>query len=221
MSLSKLEEIRCPCGEIFEAELWNAINIEENPDLKDSILAGEVNVVCCPACNQIFYAEHFILYHDPENELLAFVYPASFADKFSYWQENMDRDFQRAMEEFLPEERLIYKPILLFGLDELVEIIRSEDEELDERSILEYIAKEVGFSLINLHPYEARKRKLPRILPKLPVKNGTIRDEVLAGLRLLLQYNFNLTKYKQALDIIENDINWTIENTNLQKSAKR
>ena len=75
MSTAKLEQIRCPCGEGFEADLYNSINAEDDPDLKESLVCGEINVVCCPKCSQIFYAEHFVLYHDPSVELIAFVYP--------------------------------------------------------------------------------------------------------------------------------------------------
>ncbi len=220
MSLSKLEEIRCPCGEAFEAELWNAINALEDPELKEALVGGEINVVCCPSCNQIFYAEHFILYQDPSSELLAFVYPSSFADKADYWEARMADDFQRAMEEIAPDEKLCYKPILLFGLDALVEIIHADDAEVDEVAIVEYLAQELGLSLISLHPSLARPRKLPKLLPRLPVKSGNIREEIIAGLKKVLHRNQHLEIYKRLLDSIESDKGWTLEKK-LIKSSKR
>ncbi len=220
MSLSKLEEIRCPCGEVFEAELWNAINSSEDPELKDALLNGEINVVCCPACGEIFYAEHFLLYHDADSELLAFVYPSSFAPHASYWAGKMEDDFRRAMEEMTQETKITYKPILLFGLDSLVSLIHEDEEESDEVTILEYIAKDLELSLVHLHPALARPHQLLRVLPRLPRKKGALRDEVIDGLRRLLEYNKNLSRYRKLLGDIENDSHWTLDNT-IVKAGKK
>jgi hypothetical protein len=210
MSFAKLEEITCPCGETFEAELWNAINVGEDPDLKEAILSGEVNVVCCPSCGQIFYAEHFILYQDGASELLAFVYPTSFSQQASYCATKMKEDFERAMKEFLPEQRMNYQPILIFGLETLVGMIR-EEEELNEVSILEYSAKDLGLSLLRLHPSLARKRQLPRILPLLKEHNQTPRQDLIGGLKRLIDFNPHLTHFKNILQSVEHNEQWKLD----------
>jgi hypothetical protein len=211
MSLSKLEEIVCPCGETFEAELWNAINPEEDPELKEVLLSGEVNIVCCPACGQIFYAEHFILYHDVPNEVLAFVYPTSFAQQATICAEKMNEDFQRAMGGLEQEKKLTYKPILLFGLDSLVDMIKVEEAISDEVSILQYSADELGISLLRMAPHAAREKQLPRVLPYVRDNDGDLREEIMLGLRKLLDYNENLSYYRALLESIESNVNWTLD----------
>jgi hypothetical protein len=211
MSTAKLEEICCPCGEIFEAELWNSIDVKRNPELKEMLIAGEINVVCCPACHEIFYAEHFILYHDPDDELLAFVYPLSFANQYSYWKQKMNEDFSKAMDAFPEEEKINYEPVLLFGLNSLVQIINRDTEEKDEVAILRHMAEELGLSTINLKPSLTRMKNMPRLLPRIKHKGKTERKDILAGLKKLLGHNKNLTLYRDLCDEIEKNKDWGLE----------
>ena len=211
MSLSSHEEIRCPCGEIFEAEIWNSINAVEDPELKDAILNGEINIVSCPKCGQIFHAEHFVLYHDTEKELLAFVYPASFVQDEEHWRNKMEEDFKKATVEIMPEGMISYKPILLFGLDSLVELIRDEQEQEDENSILEYFAESYGLTILTLKPYFARVNKIPKVLPVLKANDSDRRSEIIEGLKVLLRHNNLLSHYSTFLQTIEADANWQMD----------
>ena len=211
MSFAKLEEIKCQCGEVFEAELWNAINVVEDPELKDALLCGEINIVCCPACGQILYGDHFILYHDPKSELIAFVYPISFAEQKAHWEAKMKDDFVQATKDLIADEVINYEPILLFGLDALTDIVRTEEEDLDEISILEYCAKDLGLTLIHLKPSLSRPLHIPMVLPKLPSKGDGIRKEILAGLDVLLKYNDRLTCFDRIRHLIEHNKNWHLD----------
>lgn len=211
MSFSKLEEIKCQCGEVFEAELWNAINVVEDPELKDALLAGEINIVCCPACGQILYAEHFILYHDPRHELIAFVYPLSFADRKEHWERKMREDFEQATKDLLAEEVITYEPVLLFGLDALYDIVRTEEEDLDEIAILEYCAKDLGLSLIHLKPSLSRPLHIPMVIPRKHIKGAMPREEILAGLDVLLEYNERLTCFDRLRHLIEHNKDWELD----------
>ena len=55
MSILSNCEIKCNCGETFEAEVWKAVNVFDDPDLKDVILSGRFNTVECPHCKKVFY----------------------------------------------------------------------------------------------------------------------------------------------------------------------
>ena len=221
MSLSKLEVVKCPCGETFEAELWNSINVNQDPELKEALLAGEINVVCCPGCHEIFYAEHFILYQDSLSELLAFVYPLSFSEQRAYWTSRMNEDFQKAVGAFDEDKRIDYKPVILFGLDELVEIINTEEELNDEISILKYIAQDLGISTMMLHPSLARPRNVPKVIPRVKIKDGCMREEIIGGINKLLSHNRNLIHYKKLLESIEKDRKWSLDKSLIKEPAKK
>ena len=210
MSLSKLEEVKCPCGEVFEAELWNSIDPIKNPELKEQLICGEINVVSCPLCKQIFYAEHFVLYVDTQNELIAFVYPVSFSEKRDFWNSKMETDFKKVMEGFAENDRLHYEPVLLFGLDALVNLINEFDQIEDESTVLKYTAPDLGLSVIYLHPYHARLNNLPNILPVLKDGSKDLRQEVLKGLERFIKHNEKLACYNRLYELITADKSWSL-----------
>ena len=217
MSMQKLEKIICPCGREFEAELWNAINVTEDTDLKDLAIAGEVNVVCCPECGTIFYAEHFLLYQDNDNEILAFVYPREFEKEAGHWHKKMEIDFKHAMSALETDKRLKYKPLLIFGMDFLVELIRNDEDENDEVSILNYVHKEIGVRLIQLHPSLTRELQLVKLLPYVPAAGAPLREQVLAGLEKLIAYNPHLVKYRENFGQIKSNKNWALDASAIKK----
>ncbi|MEI8217981.1 MAG: CpXC domain-containing protein [Elusimicrobiota bacterium] len=210
MSSRNLEQIECACGEQFEAELWTSISVMEDPELKESLDAGEINVVCCPACSKIFYVEHFLLYHDSKNELLAFVYPPSFVDQKKQLTQKMNTDIDNALVGLDADQKFSYRPILVFGLDALIEIIHADDQWEDELAILEFLSEELHFSVISLHPAQARRNDLPRLLPSVPVAGGNRRASVLAGLELLLGHNELLSHFRAIRDRIIKHTDWTL-----------
>jgi hypothetical protein len=219
--MSKLEEIACPCGEVFEAELWNSIDASSDPELKEALVSGEINVVCCPRCREIFHAEHFVLYHDSQNGILAFVYPSGFVAQKEHWRKKMAADFKRAVDGLPPGQSIDYEPVLLFGLDDLVELIREDDEANDESKILEYIAEDIGVGIVYLDPCKARAKKMPKIIPHSGKSADISRAEVLGGLKFLLQENPNLEYYRKLCDRVENDRAWCLDKKLIKNTKKK
>ncbi len=167
MSFTQLEELKCPsCGEFFVAELWGTVNVMTDPDLKEALLGGVLNVQSCPKCGHIFYAERFILYHDPSTELMAFVYPQSFSpglDEVSRreeWYNRMMKDFTDAQSDINNDEKIPYKPELFFGLDSLCRLIRAEEELKDEEEVVDYECRARKIKVLKLSPSKARQRKV-------------------------------------------------------------
>lgn len=93
MSLQTLKEIKCACGDTFETEIYQSVSVGEDPELKDLILGGEFNMVECPHCHQVIYAENFVLYHDHAQELMAFVYPYAMKENQGPMAEQMKATF--------------------------------------------------------------------------------------------------------------------------------
>ncbi len=63
------------CGEEFKGTIWTAIHAAADPELKQLLLGGELNILFCPKCSHTFFYEHFLLYQDPRIKLVAYVYP--------------------------------------------------------------------------------------------------------------------------------------------------
>ena len=69
-------DISCPnCGHEYKGVVWTAIHSAQDPELKDLLLGGEINLLMCPDCAHVAFQDHFILYQDPAAELIAYIYP--------------------------------------------------------------------------------------------------------------------------------------------------
>lgn len=204
MSVLVTRDITCPyCQHPNETEVWSSINVREDPELKDVLLGGELNMTECEACHEIFYAENFLLYHDPDDQLMAFVYPVENAADRAVWEEKTTLDYA-ASQATVPEgEGLRYPPLSLFGLDDLVRLVERDDEIKLQGEIVETLAKQGAFSIRTLSPVDARAGEWPRVLPVSGDSGGSDRDRVLAGLHALKAVNDRLFIYTRLLERLE------------------
>lgn len=112
----------CPAGHQFQASVYRSANVTKAPELRAEILSGGFNQTRCPICAVASYADVPFLYHDMATALRVWVYP------------ERDRPAEEAILEkirkaaaiantILPTDRS--GPELVFGLDELRDLIRA------------------------------------------------------------------------------------------------
>jgi len=201
MSVKQKHEITCRCGFTLEAELWDGINVQEQPELKELLLDGELNIVICPRCDEMFYAEHFLIYFDPSEELLAFVFPEARKREKEKCSKEMREKFENIKLES-GSYGMDYEPMVLFGLESLMEFLVKQDENELEIQVVEKLAKELGFGIARLRPSIARLYGIPKVLPcRSSQTNGSV-DDIYAGLKDLTRKNRRLKFYSHALDRI-------------------
>jgi len=198
MSSTLTQDVRCACGEEFEANLWSSLNAKEAPALKEELLSGQLNVVPCPRCKSFVYAERFFLYHDPDAELMVFVYPADHAAAADRWREKTKDDYAAAQSALPPEERFPYAPFPLFGMDQLVELLQKEENRNDEAHIAEALAPTLGIEIRRLKPAAARAQDLPPVLPLSGA--GSVGDRLRQGAARLVEANDRLAAYAALRD---------------------
>lgn len=63
------------CGEKHGIEVWNRINVGENPELKEKVKNGSLFVWECPHCGKANLAQFQTLYHDPDERLMIWLMP--------------------------------------------------------------------------------------------------------------------------------------------------
>jgi len=203
MSFLLETELTCPaCKLPTQAEVWSIVSVREDPELKDLLLGGELNMVECHACKEIFYADHVLIYHDPDRELMAFVYPLSYADDRARWEDKSKRDFEELRKMGHEENVLRYEALVLFGLDELLKIVEKDEEEIIQSEVLEALAKAHQIPLFLLQSAPARKMGLPGVLPYDPDVALSKVESVIEGLKKLEKINDCLFVYRQALKIL-------------------
>ncbi len=206
MSILSNCEIKCSCGETFEAELWKAINVFDDPDLKEVLLSGRFNTVECPKCHKVFYHEHFFMYQDLQNELIAYVYPKEDEKSAKSLRKKMLSDFASLSKDIEELAEIDFEPVIYFGVEDLINTIKNEDYIKDEIDILNFIAKRIELDLIKIKPSKARNLCILHTIPKSKKSSGDIKKDIISGLEQLLKYNPNLVEYESFLARIKQNI---------------
>jgi len=69
-------QVNCPnCGTPFTTEVHQIIDVGRQPELKQMLLSGQLNVAVCPSCGAGGQLTTVLLYHDPEHELFMLYMP--------------------------------------------------------------------------------------------------------------------------------------------------
>lgn len=203
MSYLSEKEMECPaCKFPNQVEVWSIINAAEDPELRDLLLGGELNMVECQSCKHVFHAEFFLLYHDPASELMAFVYPEAWKSAKAQWEEKTRRDFEEMQLQADDKHKVPYPPLTLFGFDELVAIVSWDEEVSVQGEIVKVLSDQNGLKLLQLSPAAARQKHLPMLLPYVAAPMP-IHEAVLKALALLQRLNDRLFVYTEAYNRLQ------------------
>lgn len=70
-------QIKCPnCGTPYAVDVQQVIDVGREPQLKEMLLAGQLNFAVCPTCGAGGQLTTPILYHDPKHELFMMYVPS-------------------------------------------------------------------------------------------------------------------------------------------------
>jgi len=137
MSLAKTYPIRCPqCEHTQNVELYDSINVAQEPELKTALLENRLNRVECESCDNSFRVDKPVLYHDADRNILIHWMPDT-----SCSRDDILDEFDDAMEELrsaLPDESEPPRVRLVFTRVELVELMFIIEAGMEER-VVEHI----------------------------------------------------------------------------------
>lgn len=130
MSQVNTYNIECPqCGSPQDVALYDSMNVEESPELKDALMSNQLNAITCAHCAFSFRVDKALLYNDPRKNVMV------------YWIPYQRKTFQYTMQELtelfppglgIPDIHWVNKRT------ELIERIFLLEAGLNER-IIEYI----------------------------------------------------------------------------------
>ena len=87
MSTSSLHSFRCPtCGTAFDVQRYDMVNVKENPELKASVINGDIFLQECPRCGRSHLVGGPLVYLDPDEMVLLMLSdkPLSMTDTGGY-----------------------------------------------------------------------------------------------------------------------------------------
>ena len=155
----------CPNGcEPFEAEFWTLIRADQDLELKEALLGGELNLVSCPHCGEYFYHDKHVIYFDPPAEILAFVAPSSEKQTFAEVRKKMQKDFE-LLKANLASMNIDYDPVYISGLEDLKLMLDAEEVLSLQSEVIAAQSAQHGFKIAAIKPSSARAKGYPLYIP--------------------------------------------------------
>ena len=97
-------QINCPnCGTPFSAQVYNIVDAQRTPELKEMLLAGALNVATCPNCGTSTQLAIPMAYHDAENSLFMVYVPMELNLPMTE-QEKLIGQMTKAITDGIPQE---------------------------------------------------------------------------------------------------------------------
>lgn len=130
-------KIACPhCGTEQDVDIYESVNVHEEPRLRELLLNGKLNSTTCEKCNLSFRLDSVLLYHDSERGIMVHCIPAPDSTHAALQKEFCSS--MQSAEEMLPDDVEPPPVHLVFSRAELIERICLLEMGLDER-VLEYV----------------------------------------------------------------------------------
>jgi hypothetical protein len=135
MSQKRTHEIACPrCGQEQAVDLWDSLVVDEDPDLREALLAGRINRVACAGCRQSFRIDKPLVYHDREQEIFISFDPLVGGRTLAEAEQAFG-DALQELNRLLPPDVPPPEAHLVVDWSELVERVFLLEEGLDARLV--------------------------------------------------------------------------------------
>lgn len=121
MSRKETITLNCPeCGEPQQTVVWHSLNVTLDPQAKQELFEGRINVLSCEACGSSFKIDGPLLYHDMELEFAIQYYPPNALEEPAFYEQfgsagQLDIPVLEGLE--VPE--ILRRPHVVFDLQEL------------------------------------------------------------------------------------------------------
>ncbi len=123
-------QVKCPqCQQPFTLSVHTIVDVGQQPELKEQLLRGQLNLMSCPSCQTTGMLATPLLYHDPETELLLALVPMQLGLKMEDQERTIGSLTNALMAQIPPEQRKGYllQPQTVFTLETLAqEILRGD-----------------------------------------------------------------------------------------------
>ncbi|MBS3751173.1 MAG: hypothetical protein KGY39_06675 [Anaerolineales bacterium] len=128
-------QAQCPnCQQPITVEVTQVIDVGKNPQLKQKLLSGSMNIIQCPHCGFQGQLPTPMVYHDPDKELLLTYNPPEAGLSMQERERKMAPLLKKVTQELPPEERkgYLFQPQTMMSMDSLVKRVLKEDGITEE-----------------------------------------------------------------------------------------
>lgn len=128
-----IKKINCPhCNEENEVILWEKVNVDMNPDLKEKLFSETINNMKCKSCNYVSRIDIPLYYNDTKRKFFIYLVPNFPIDKKE--EDNLLANLKAETLNIL-DNGYANRKRAVFEYYNLLEKILIFDAELDDRVV--------------------------------------------------------------------------------------
>lgn len=138
MSNIDIVQIECPdCHDAQEVTVWYALNTDLDPQAKEELIKGNINLFCCQKCSAEALIPIELLYHDMERRFCVRYFPPERLDDESFFEDfTIDGHLSSPYGKTLPRLVAIAEKTspyfksthVVFSMEELIRYIKFRDK---------------------------------------------------------------------------------------------
>lgn len=209
--------VSCPsCGTRFQTPVEQILDVRVDPEVRNRILSGRVNVAVCPSCGTAGMLNLPFIYHDPEKEVALLYLPVEVGNGEVERQQVAGRLTRQLMDSLPQEERrgYLFQPETFLTIENIVKRVL-ELEGVTDEDMARNQQQQAFLSTFMEAPEEE--------WPQLVAENEALMDEGFFG---LLQYTMQVVAMSGEsggdFQKIQKSYDYLVENTAIgQRLAKR
>jgi hypothetical protein len=117
-------QISCPrCQSPMIADVHQVIDVGQQPELKQRLLSGQLNVAVCPSCGAAGQLSTPVVYHDPQHELFMLYIPSEMPMDQVEREQWIGRLTRQVVENLPPEKRkgYLFQPQQIINMETFME----------------------------------------------------------------------------------------------------
>jgi hypothetical protein len=125
-------KLNCPnCGHLQDNVVWTSLNVSLDPNLREKLFNGEIDVLVCRKCGNRAFVNVALLYHDMHRQYCVQYYPvqaiedAEFLKRFNKDGKLKIDGLSRVMGEI---GHYFMEPHIVFDINEMIQYIKFRDK---------------------------------------------------------------------------------------------
>lgn len=196
--MSKISEIevKCPyCGNVHRYTIWQSVNVDLDPSLKEKILKGDLFKYRCPSCDKDMTLFYGTLYHDMRRQFMIYF----------DWIKPEDYQINRDSSISLGFENECYTYRHVFGYRRLKEKIYILEDGLNDVAVerLKYVISHEYIPMLSANGMSLYYYTLNEAEDHSVTLGFMYYDKVVKDMRSLF---YTIDDYYKQLDICKKEI---------------
>lgn len=132
MSMEEPRELECPhCGNIQTAVVWDSVNVTLNPELKEKLFQGDINIFTCRKCKETSLINTQLLYHDMTHKFSVAYFPLEALDDISFFSKFTPEGripIRGIQQDLVDSNHYLNSPHVVFDMSEMVRYVYFRDK---------------------------------------------------------------------------------------------